>query len=276
VLLTALRGRPKLRSAVSGGRFGGRQTLSAHLLVLGGGMAGLAAAAAATSAGARVTVVEKRGTSGGSAAMSAGIVWTAPAFETLRRVVPDGDAGLGKALIDGFWPAVDWIRSTGVSVSERWEGQMGFGSAVRVDVKGLLAAWQRQVESAESAGGVVMLRSSARKLLTDTLGRVAGADVITPVGPREGRADAVLLATGGFQGDPELLATFVGAGADSLLVRSNPGSVGDGFRLGRDVGASASRQMSGFYGHLVPSPLAELREDQYLMLTQYYSNHCLL
>jgi succinate dehydrogenase/fumarate reductase flavoprotein subunit len=247
--------------------------LSAHLLVLGGGMAGLAAAAAAASAGARVTVVEKRGTLGGSASMSAGIVWTAPDFQTLRQVVPGGDAALGQALIDGFWPAVDWIRSTGVPVSERWEGQMGFGSAVRVDVKGLLAAWQRQVES---GGGLVMLRSAARKLLTDESGRVGAAEVTTPAGPRELRADAVLLATGGFQGDTELLATFVGARADSLLVRSNPGSVGDGFRLGRDVGASASRGMSGFYGHLVPSPLAELREDQYLMLTQYYSNHCLL
>jgi succinate dehydrogenase/fumarate reductase flavoprotein subunit len=247
--------------------------LSAHLLVVGGGMAGLAAAAAATSAGARVTVVEKRSSLGGSAAMSAGIVWTAPDSETLRRVVPGGDPALGKALIDGFWPAVDWVRSAGVSVSERWEGQMGFGSAVRVDVKGLLAAWQRRVET---AGGLVLIGSTARKLLTDESGHVCGAEVITPAGPRELRADAVLLATGGFQGDPELLATFVGAKADSLLVRSNPGSVGDGFRMARDVGASASRGMSGFYGHLVPSPLAELREDQYLMLTQYYSNHCLL
>ena len=245
----------------------------AELLVVGGGMAGLAAAAAATSAGARVTVVEKRGTLGGSAAMSAGIVWTAPDFKTLRQVVPGGDAALGQALIDGFWPGVEWVRSTGVSVSERWEGQMGFGSAVRVDIKGLLAAWQRQVES---AGGAVLVRSAARRLLTDESGRVRGAMVSTPAGPREVRADAVLMATGGFQGDPELLATFVGAGADSLLVRSNPGSVGDGFRMGRDAGASASRCMSGFYGHLVPSPLAELREDQYLMLTQYYSNHCLL
>src|SRR5713226_2594412 len=75
----------------------------AELLVVGGGMAGLAAAAAATSAGARVTVVEKCGTLGGSAAMSAGIVWTAPDFKTLRQVVPGGDAALGQALIDGFW-----------------------------------------------------------------------------------------------------------------------------------------------------------------------------
>jgi succinate dehydrogenase/fumarate reductase flavoprotein subunit len=245
----------------------------ADLLVVGGGMAGLAAAAAATSAGARVTVVEKRGTLGGSAAMSAGIVWTAPDFKTLRQVVPGGDAALGQALIDGFWPGVDWVRSSGVSVSERWEGQMGFGSAVRVDIRGLLLAWQRQVES---AGGVVMVRTAARKLLTDESGRVRGAAVSTPAGPREVRADAVLLATGGFQGDPELVATFVGARADSLLVRSNPGSVGDGFRMGRDAGGSASRCMSGFYGHLVPSPLPKLREDQYLMLTQYYSNHCLL
>ena len=236
-------------------------------------MAGLAAAATAAEAGSSVTVIEKRSTLGGSAAMSAGIVWTAPDFQTLRQVVPGGDAALGQALIDGFWPAVEWVRSAGVSVSERWEGQMGFGSAVRVDIEALLTSWQSEIES---AGGVVMMRSAARRLLTDESGRVRGAAVDTPTGPRELRADAVLLATGGFQGDPELLTTFVGTGADAMLVRSNPGSVGDGFRLGRDAGASASRWMSGFYGHLVPSPLAALREDQYLMLTQYYSNHCIL
>ncbi len=46
--------------------------------------------------------------------------------------------------------------------------------------------------------------------------------------------------------------------------------------MGGKVGAAASGGMSGFYGHLVPSPLAELREDQFLSLTQYYSNHCIL
>jgi len=245
----------------------------ADLLVIGGGMAGLAAAAAAAQAGAKVTVVEKNRTPGGSAAMSAGIVWTAPDFETLRRVVPGGDPALGRALIDGFWPGVEWVRSTGVSVSERWEGQMGFGSAVRVDVPALLAAWQDVIES---AGGRIVVGSPARRLTTDRAGRVTGAEVDTAEGPRELRADAVLLATGGFQGDPELLVTFIGPGAGAMLVRSNRGSVGDGFRLGRDAGASASKCLDGFYGHLVPSPLAELRDDQYLGLTQYYSNHCML
>ena len=245
----------------------------ADLLVIGGGMAGLAAAAAAAKAGARVIVVEKNRKPGGSAAMSAGIVWTAPDFETLRRVVPGGDPDLGRALIEGFWPAVDSLRSTGVSVSKRWEGQMGFGSAVRVDIDALLAAWQQEIVSAR---GVVMVESPARKLVTDRAGRVSGAVVDAAEGPRELRADAVLLATGGFQGDPELLATFIGPGADAMLVRSNRGSVGDGIRLGREAGGSASRCLDGFYGHLVPSPLEELRQDQYLGLTQYYSNHCIL
>ncbi len=253
--------------------FRGWTGLTPNLLVLGGGMAGLAAAAAAAQAGADVTVVEKSIRRGGSAAMSAGIVWTAPDFQTLRRVVPGGDAALGQALIDGFWPAVDRVRSAGVSVSERWEGQMGFGSAVRVDIGGLLAAWETQIESAR---GQILVRSTARKLLTDKTGRVCGAAVDTPDGLRELSADAVLLATGGFQGDSELMASFIGPGGDAMLVRSNRGSVGDGFRMGRDAGASASRCLGGFYGHLVPSPMAELREDQYLVLTQYYSNHCIL
>jgi succinate dehydrogenase/fumarate reductase flavoprotein subunit len=205
--------------------------------------------------------------------MSAGIVWTAPDFKTLRGVVPGGDPALGEALTHGFWPAVDRIRSTGVSVSERWEGQMGFGSAVRVDIPGLLEAWQKQIVA---SGARILVRSAARKLLIDEAGRVCGAEIDTEGGRRELSADAVLLAAGGFQGDPELMATFIGPGADAVLVRSNPGSVGDGFRLGREAGASASRCLSGFYGHLVPSPMAVLRQDQYLKLTQYYSNHCIL
>src|SRR6202165_2311666 len=253
--------------------FRGGPGLPPTRLGLGGGMAGVPAPPAAAQAGAAVTVVEAGTRPGGSAAMSAGIVWTAPDFQTLRRVVPGGDAALGQALIDGFWPAVDRVRSAGVPVSERWEGQMGFGSAVRVDIGGLLAAWESQIESAR---GQILVRSTARKLLTDKTGRVCGAAVDTPDGLRELSADAVLLATGGFQGDSELMASFIGPGGDAMLVRSNQGRVADGCGMGRDAGASASRCLGGFYGHLVPSPMAELREDQYLVLTQYYSNHCIL
>ena len=170
--------------------------VSRDLLVLGGGMAGLAAAARAAEAGASVTVVEKAPRLGGSAALSAGILWTAPDHETMRRVVPGGDPELGRRLVDGFVPAMDWVRSHGVFVSERWEGQMGFGSACRIDVAALVAAWRDRIEAA----GDVLLGTAARRLLADGSGRVTGALVDGPDGPRELRAGAVLLSTGGFQG----------------------------------------------------------------------------
>ena len=242
------------------------------LLVLGGGMAGVAAAARAAESGAEVAVVEKGPGLGGSAALSAGILWTARDFPTLRRIVPGGDPELGRALVDGFEPAVDWIRSAGVFVSERWEGQFGFGSAVRVDMRGLFEAWRSRIEQR----GHVLLRTAARGLLVDDRGRVCGARVVGPNGAAEILAQAVLLATGGFQGDPERRARFIGRPADAMLVRSNRWSVGDGFRLGHEIGAAASRSLGGFYGHLVPSPLACWSEEQFLPLTQYYSSHALL
>jgi hypothetical protein len=128
----------------------------------------------------------------------------------------------------------------------------GFGCAVRVDIRALFEAWRRTIERR----GRVLLRTAGRRLLVDCEGRVSsrvshatksaisrgprvsGARILGPQGADEIRADAVVLATGGFQGDPDLLATFVGSSADSMLVRSNPWSVGDGFRLGRAVGAA--------------------------------------
>jgi len=232
----------------------------------------MAAAARAAESGAEVAVVEKGPAPGGSAALSAGILWTAPDLQTLRRVVPGGDPELGRALVDGFDPAVEWIRSAGALVSGRWEGQFGFGSAVRVDMHGLFEAWRSRIETR----GHVLLRTAARRLLVDDRGRVCGALVVGPNGAAEILAQAVLLATGGFQGDPELRASFIGRPADSMLVRSSRWSVGDGFRLGREAGAAASRCLGGFYGHLVPSPLPDWGEGHFLPLTQYYSNHALL
>jgi succinate dehydrogenase/fumarate reductase flavoprotein subunit len=89
-------------------------------------------------------------------------------------------------------------------------------------------------------------------------------------------AHATILATGGFQGDSGLLSAYMGPNADRMLVRSNRGSVGDGLRLGRAAGGATSQAMNTFYGHLVPSPLSNFTEEQYMPLAQYHSNHCIL
>jgi succinate dehydrogenase/fumarate reductase flavoprotein subunit len=274
--------------------------MHADLLILGGGMAGLAAAARAAELGASVVIAEKRTSLGGSAALSAGIVWTAPDHATLREVVPSGDPVLGRILIDRFPKAVDWLRSLGIAVSEPWQGQFGFGTAVWADIPSLIATWTRLIEQ---AGSTVLRSAAARSLILADDGSVAGARLTRPgTGgePTTGRgpttagetttggqpaevlaavtvsAPRVLLATGGFQGDRELLTGFLGPAAGTVLVRSNPGSTGDGFRLGRAAGAAASRCLGGFYGHLVPSPLRRFDPEDFLPLTQYQSRRSIL
>jgi succinate dehydrogenase/fumarate reductase flavoprotein subunit len=240
------------------------------LLVVGGGVAGMAAAAHAAGHGARVTVLEKTERLGGSGALSAGIVWTAPDEETFRRVCPDGDPGLGRVLVEGFDAAVERVREAGVAVSERWTGQMGFGVAHRVDMDALIEHWR---ETVIAAGGRIELGVPAHELLQEEDGRARG---VRAAGA-EIAAGAVLLATGGFQGDPALVRAAIGPAAEDMLVRSHPGATGDGLRMARAAGAAdGGGPGSGFYGHLVPSPLSRWGAEDFLPLTQYHSRQGVL
>jgi succinate dehydrogenase/fumarate reductase flavoprotein subunit len=246
--------------------------MSRDLLVIGGGIAGTATAAHAAGLGASVTVIEKGDRLGGSGALSAGILWTAPDRETLRRVCPGADEELGMVLVDGFDAAVERVRASGVEVSERWQGQMGFGVAHRIDIHGLLDAWRERIET---AGGEIVLGGAARELIVDG-DEVRGARIVGAAGTDELAAGAVVLATGGFQGAAELVRRFIGEGAERMPVRSNPNSTGDGFRLGRAAGAAPAGALDSFYGHLLPSPLRTLRDEDFLPLTQYHSNACVV
>src|ERR1700751_2114304 len=79
----------------------------ADLLVIGGGMAGLTAGAWAARHGARVIVVERAPSLGGSAAF-AGFVWTTPTVDAMQAVNPGGDPELGRALVEGFADGIEW------------------------------------------------------------------------------------------------------------------------------------------------------------------------
>src|SRR5260370_208495 len=99
----------------------------ADLLVIGGGMAGLAAGAAAAEAGAHVTGVEKSRNPGGSAGMPAGTVLTAPDYAALRRRGPGGDPWPAQALIHGVWARVGAGHARRLTASERLRARTGEG-----------------------------------------------------------------------------------------------------------------------------------------------------
>lgn len=179
---------------------------STDLLVVGGGMARVSAGAWAAQHGARVTLVEKAAQVGGSAAF-AGFVWTAASYAALREAIPDGNPELGRRLVEGIGPGLDWIASLGVAVGPE-VSILRYGRGRPVDMASYLRICEAMIRKAP--GGRVLLGSAPERLLTSGDGRVSGAEIA----PAEGgveliAADAVLLATGGFQNDPVLTSLLI-------------------------------------------------------------------
>ncbi len=93
---------------------------------------------------------------------------------------------------------------------------------------------------------------------------------------REIRADATLLATGGFGGDPDLRAELIHPQARDLPLRANRFSRGDGLRLGREAGAQFGAEDAGFYGHLMAAGVELREDDDYPALSLFQSEHAVL
>lgn len=243
---------------------------SVDLLVVGGGIAGMTAAAAAADAGRAVTVVERADALGGSGQF-AGYIWTAPDHETMERVNPAGDGALKRALVDGFDDAVAWIGSLGVDCGPRVP-IIGYGRGHKFDTAQYVDACRKAVRA---AGGEIVTGASTERLLVDG-GAVRGAQIRLADGTvRTVEAAATLLATGGFQADPELRARYLHAQARDVQLRSNPYSGGAGLRLAQQAGAEVGPGGAGFYGHLVPAGVA-LEPQLFVDITLYYSEHAVL
>jgi succinate dehydrogenase/fumarate reductase flavoprotein subunit len=239
-------------------------------LVVGGGMAGLTAAARATLHGARVLLVERGPTLGGSG-IYAGFIWTAPSHEVMAEVNPAGDPELRAALVDGFAGAVEWIRSLGVECKDAVP-VLRYGRGHQFDTGQYLGLCERIVRDR----GEVLTEADTTELLREG-GAVSGAVVRLADGSvRTVRAGATLLATGGFQADPALRAELIHPAARDVELRSNPHSRGDGLRLARSAGVDVEPDGAGFYGHLIPAGVSLSDPALFVDLALYYSEHALL
>jgi succinate dehydrogenase/fumarate reductase flavoprotein subunit len=241
------------------------------LLVVGGGMAGLSAAARVAAEGGTVVLVEKAEHTGGSARF-AGFVWTAPTVRELRRVNPGGDPRLAEALVDGLPDALAWIGSLGVRCGPRVP-VLGYGRGHQVDTNQYLDACERLIRE---RGGQVLTSTRTESLVVED-GAVRGARCTLPDGSsRRFEAAWTLLATGGFQGDPDLRAEHIHPQAADMPLRANPHSRGDGLALGLAAGGTFGAKDAGFYGHLMPAGVSLEDPARFVDLALYYSEHALL
>lgn len=225
------------------------------VIVVGQGAAGCAAALASSEAGAEILVLEKmpEGRDGGNTRVSGGI-W-------FHHRDPEGIATYLRAMC-GDYPVPDevirvwaqeternsaWLESLGASIGVHGEyvpeypelpgsdayggylgveGQMGEGLLFGV-LKGALA--DRGIE--------VLLATPGRELVQDPAsGEILG--VLATSRGRELRLGArrgVVLATGGFENNPEMVRDYLRL--TDVPVWGSPAGTGDGIKMAQKVGA---------------------------------------
>jgi succinate dehydrogenase/fumarate reductase flavoprotein subunit len=207
-------------------------------------MAGLCAAAQATEKGASVLVLEKGDRAGGSMLLSSGVVWRYREFERFRVECPGGDELLQRTVHERVDDDLRWLEALGAPVVGRDTGNPDtYG--IRFDTSGL-------TDVLVGAGGELRLGEPLRALLEGV---------------------PVILATGGFQGNKELVRRYITSEADEVRLRSNPWSTGDGLQIGLGVGAELTAGMDEFWGRNMPAPPARLDRKGFVPLGQLYARY---
>ena len=206
-------------------------------------MAGLCAAARARELGAEPVVLEKGSRAGGSMLLSSGVVWRYRSFEEFRAQCPTGDERLQRLVFDRLDEGLDWLESLGAPVVAPETGNP-LTTGVRFDTEGLTRALVQ-------AAGEVRFEQPVTVTVTVT-------------------GDPVVLATGGFQGDPELVRRYVEPAAP-LRLRANPWSAGDGLKLALGRGAALSEGLDEFYGRNMAD--VDFGEGDFVPLAQVFGRY---
>lgn len=240
------------------------------VVVVGAGLAGLAAAIRCAEQGLRVAVLERGAEERYPCNSRIAMGFINCAFEhiraepgVLRRAIDAqtrgfADPGLADAFADNAGPAVRWLADQGVRIVEiygdgprrravlappvpnrpglNWPGR---GSDVMV---------RRLTAKLEERGGRLLRGARARELITEG-GRCAGVGATQGTDDVRFDAAAVVLADGGFQADEDLLRRYITARPDRLLQRNARTGTGDGLRMATAIGAQV-RGMDRFYGHV--------------------------
>jgi succinate dehydrogenase/fumarate reductase flavoprotein subunit len=177
--------------------------------------------------------------------LSSCVVWRHADWEQFRRECPGGDERLQRLVWERLDDALAWLESLGAMPVERDTG------------------------NPRTAG----FRFDPRAL-TDVFVRAAGEIRLETPLPDEPDG-VVVLATGGFQGAPELVQRFIGPGGP-LLLRANPWSAGDGLAWAVERGAALSSGLDEFYGRAMPAPPARVDESGFVRLAQLYGRYALV
>jgi tricarballylate dehydrogenase len=259
--------------------------LAADVIVVGAGNAAFCAALAAQEQGASVVMLEAapEAESGGNSRFTAGSIRVVyNGVDDIKTLVPDltsaevdstdfgtytaaqffddmarvtqhrADPDLVELLVTRSFSTLNWMRAKGVRFipiygrqAFKIDGKFKFWGGLTVEsVGGGPGLVAMLTEAAQKRGVGIRYRNRAIGLLYDG-GGVEGVRVREEGALRELRARSVVLASGGFEANPEWRTRYLGPGWDLAKVRGSRFNTGDGIRMALDIGASPRGNWSG-------------------------------
>lgn len=164
------------------------------------------------------------------------------------------DRELAAVLIDNSYDTVKWACEVaeipcepacsvcGILVNGQWTFPGGVVVRAVHEGVGLSSCW---FKAAEKAGIEIRYGSGATELVQNDAGRVVGVVTKEDDGSKTITANAVVLASGGFEANAQWRAQYLGKPWDHAKVRGTSYNQGDGLRMALAIGALPWGQWSG-------------------------------
>lgn len=234
-----------------------RETIEkeADIVVIGGGAAGLTAAIEASADGANVILIEKTGSLGGSTALSEGRILAADSvlqreqgIEDSPELFADFMISMGDGLVnedklrllaENSSANINWLIAQGVSFSDEIttpNSAMKPNRGLIVDGKTGVNLIKPLEARALEQGVEILLETRGTHLIVND-GVIAGVQAEQKNADVTLNAPAVILATGGYDRNPELMQEYSPTYANART-NTGAGNTGDGLIMAREIGAN--------------------------------------
>lgn len=241
---------------------GALERYSCDVVVVGGGIAGLAAAVAASQAGAEVILVEKapREHRGGNTRFADAQMrfpheadefgprdYTADAMYSDLMRISQGRANpeLIRTLCDNARATAEWLTELGLEWEAGYPHTAGYRRSPAAGGAGLIDLLFRRLEG---LGGLVSYHTGATGLLVDERRNIRGVRCAGPEGVIDIEArGGVVLACGGFQANVEMRVAYLGRFAESLVLRGSRYNTGEGLMMAIAAGAQPAGQWGDYH-----------------------------
>ena len=244
--------------------------METDILVIGGGFAGLTAAARAAELGLKALVLEQGSLpdylcnsriSGGHLHICRdNPVADVEYLKAKIQTVTDNfaDPKLASLFAGEFRTAIEWLRSIGIRFMRvGLDPQRQFvmvplplgQPGLHWKGRGPDAAMRQLSEHLVKNGGQILLNHCVTRLIMSE-GKCVGADVVVNGETLNYLANAVVIADGGFQANPELVGRFISRHPNKLMQRNAGTGLGYGIRMAEEAGARLVGT-ENFYGHLL-------------------------